>query len=36
MHAFGMEPEKCGVYFGQLLGMADPLTFVLGANGYRA
>ena len=24
-----------GVYFGQLLGMADPLSFVLGANGYR-
>lgn len=25
-----------GVYFGQLLGMADHLTFLLGAHGYRA
>lgn len=24
------------VYFGQLLGMADHLTFTLGANGYKA
>merc|ERR1719321_2372543 len=24
------------VYFGQLLGMADHVTFTLGANGYKA
>ena len=24
-----------GVYFGQLLGMADHLSFTLGANGYK-
>merc|ERR1739845_55872 len=28
--------DKNKVYFGQLLGMADHLTFVLGANGYKA
>ena len=25
-----------GVYFGQLLGMADHLTFTLGQHGYKA
>jgi len=25
-----------GVYFGQLLGMSDHLSFTLGQNGYRA
>ena len=30
-----MDPGKHGVYFGQLLGMADPLTYVLGRNGFR-
>ncbi len=25
-----------GVYFGQLLGMADRLTYVLASNGYKA
>lgn len=30
-----MDPGEHGVYFGQLLGMADPLTYVLGRNGYR-
>ena len=25
-----------GVYFGQLLGMADHLTFALGRGGYKA
>jgi hypothetical protein len=24
------------VFFGQLLGMADHLTFILGANGFKA
>ena len=31
----GLSPRD-GVYFGQLLGMADNLTFTLGANGYGA
>ena len=35
LHARGMDPGSAGVYFGQLLGMADNLSFVLGANGYR-
>ena len=35
MHERGLDPTSSGVYFGQLLGMADPLTFVLGAHGYR-
>ena len=35
MHERGMDHTSAGVYFGQLLGMADPLTFVLGAHGYR-
>lgn len=35
MHELDMEPSKAGVFFGQLLGMSDPLTFVLGANGYK-
>lgn len=29
-------PPSAPAYFGQLLGMADNLTFVLGANGYGA
>jgi proline dehydrogenase len=29
-------PPSSGVYFGQLLGMADHLTFSLGENGYHA
>ena len=29
-------PATADVYFGQLLGMADHLTFHLGAQGYRA
>lgn len=28
-------PPSCGVFFCQLLGMADHLTFTLGLNGYR-
>ena len=35
MHELGVEPQKSGIYFGQLLGMADHLTFILGRNGYR-
>ena len=27
-------PPSSSVYFGQLLGMADHLTFTLGAHGY--
>ncbi|BDA48708.1 Proline dehydrogenase 1, mitochondrial [Coccomyxa sp. Obi] len=36
MHERGLDHRTVGVFFGQLLGMADPLSFVLGANGYRA
>ena len=32
----GLDPRTSKVYFGQLLGMADHLTFTLGAHGYRA
>ena len=35
MHEMGLPPQQSPVYFGQLLGMADPLSYVLGANGYR-
>ena len=35
MHERGLDHTSAGVYFGQLLGMADPLTYVLGAHGYR-
>ena len=31
----GMDPTNSGIFFGQLLGMADHLTLVLGGNGYR-
>jgi proline dehydrogenase len=34
MEELGQGPEN--VYFGQLLGMADHVTFTLGANGYKA
>jgi proline dehydrogenase len=34
MEQLGVSKET--VYFGQLLGMADHLTFPLGANGYKA
>lgn len=33
MQQLGLPPQS-GVYFGQLLGMADHLTFTLGAHGY--
>ncbi|KAL4451694.1 hypothetical protein ABPG75_007356 [Micractinium tetrahymenae] len=35
MAALGLPPSS-GVYFGQLLGMADHLTYTLGAHGYGA
>jgi proline dehydrogenase len=31
-----IDPATGGVYFGQLLGMMDHLTFSLGGNGYKA
>lgn len=36
MQTYGIKPEDEKVYFGQLLGMADHLTFTLGAHGYKA
>ncbi len=36
MAALGLCPAaQHGVFFGQLLGMADHLTFTLGRSGYR-
>jgi proline dehydrogenase len=35
MGQLGIEPNENGVCMGQLLGMADHLTFTLGRNGYR-
>ena len=32
----GISKVNHNVYFGQLLGMADHLTFTLGMNGYSA
>jgi proline dehydrogenase len=36
MHDFGLTPETSGVHFGQLFGMADHLSLVLGRHKYRA
>jgi proline dehydrogenase len=36
MAARGLSPSGGGVYFGQLLGMSDNLTFTLGQHGYEA
>ena len=36
MQDMGMHPAHGGVQFGQLMGMADHLTYTLGANGYQA
>jgi hypothetical protein len=36
MAARGLSPSGAGVYFGQLLGMSDNLTFTLGQHGYEA
>jgi proline dehydrogenase len=31
----GLSPSSSGVYFGQLLGMSDNLSFTLGHAGYE-
>jgi hypothetical protein len=36
MRKNNIDPANGGVYFAQLLGMADHLTFSLGAKGYKA
>ena len=36
MARHGLDPRTAGVYFGQLLGMADHLTFSLGSANYKA
>jgi len=36
MSELGLRPGRSPVYFGQLLGMADHITFTLGNNGYPA
>lgn len=36
MRQLGLRPRESGVYFGQLLGMADHLSYTLGSNGYKA
>jgi proline dehydrogenase len=36
MRKNNIDPATGGVYFAQLLGMADHLTFSLGRNGYKA
>lgn len=36
MQKRGIQSKSDGVYFGQLLGMADHLSSVLGKNGYAA
>jgi proline dehydrogenase len=36
MDAHRIDPRTGGVYFGQLLGMADHLTFTLGQSGFSA
>eukprot|EP01025_Chloroclados_australasicus_P010567 TRINITY_DN1433_c0_g1_i4.p2 TRINITY_DN1433_c0_g1~~TRINITY_DN1433_c0_g1_i4.p2 ORF type:complete len:291 (+),score=58.82 TRINITY_DN1433_c0_g1_i4:991-1863(+) len=36
MDKLELRPRSSGVFFGQLLGMADHLSYTLGRNGYRA
>ena len=36
MQRYGLQPKTSKVYFGQLLGMADHLSFTLGGAGYKA
>jgi proline dehydrogenase len=36
MHLANISPKDGGVYFGQLLGMSDHITFTLGKCGYTA
>ena len=35
MHHLGIPPTSNQVHFGQLQGMADHLTYTLGAQGYQ-
>lgn len=35
MHELGIDRKHSGVYFGQLLGMSDYLSLVLGKEGYN-
>jgi proline dehydrogenase len=35
MNELGIDKKSGGVYFGQLLGMADHLSLILGQNGYN-
>lgn len=35
MQRLGLPPQQSGVYFGQLLGMSDALTYTLGNSSYQ-
>lgn len=35
MEELGLHPADCQVYFGQLLGMCDQISFPLGELGFR-
>ena len=34
MRQSAIDPQSGGVFFGQLLGMCDQVTYLLGAGGY--
>eukprot|EP00116_Pleurobrachia_bachei_P018133 sb/3478395/ len=36
MRQHDIHPRYGGIYFGQLLGMCDQVTFLLGAGGYSS
>ena len=36
MQRYKLHPKTSGIYFGQLLGMCDHLTLLLGKHGYNA
>ncbi len=36
MEEYGIKPNDDAVFFGQLYGMCDFITFYLGGNGYSA
>ena len=36
MQRYKLDPKKSGIYFGQLLGMCDHITSLLGKHGYNA
>ena len=36
MRQVGVDPKTGGVFFGQLLGMCDQVTYLLGAGGYSS